>query len=106
MPVIAAARRFIYIEEQYLIGMCAAEAIRLALPNVDHVTILIAASEISDVKRPWELRKRFVDRIASHPEGHKLRVFVLCDPRADGAARFGPHRTSTRRRSSPTTRSP
>jgi phosphatidylserine/phosphatidylglycerophosphate/cardiolipin synthase-like enzyme len=91
IPVIAGARRFIYIEDQYLIGMCAAEAIRNALPNVDHVTILIAASEISDLPRRWELRKRFLDRIRSHSEAAKLRVFFLCDPAAQGMARFGDH---------------
>ncbi len=91
LRVIAGARRFIYIEDQYLIAMCAAEAIRRALPSVDHVTILIAASEISDLPRRWEFRRRFIDHVTSHPQGHKLRVFVLCDPAASGAARFGDH---------------
>jgi phosphatidylserine/phosphatidylglycerophosphate/cardiolipin synthase-like enzyme len=88
---ISAARRYIYIEEQYMIGLCAAEALRRALPNVDHITILIAASEISDLPRRWELRKRFIDHIRADPAGHKLRVFAPCLPGAHGPAAHPPH---------------
>lgn len=80
LAVIGGARRFLYIEDQYLIGMCAAEAIARALPNLDHVTVLIAPSEISDLPRRWELRRRFIDHIRFAPHGHKLRVFVPCLP--------------------------
>ncbi len=86
LGVIGAARRYIYIEEQYMTSMCAAEAIRRALPRLDHVTILIAASEISDLPRKWELRKRFIDHIRTSPHGAKLRVFTLCGPGADPGA--------------------
>ncbi|HET9198984.1 MAG TPA: S8 family serine peptidase [Solirubrobacterales bacterium] len=86
LAVIGAARRYIYIEEQYLTSMCAAEAIRRALPNVDHVTILIGASEIADMPRRWELRKRFIDHIRASPHGAKLRVFKLCGPGGDSGS--------------------
>lgn len=84
LAVIGAARRYIYIEEQYMIGMCAAEAIRRALPHVDHVTMLIAPThEIEVLRRRWELRKRFIDHIRSSPHGAKLRVFTPCRPGGD-----------------------
>lgn len=90
--VIGNARRYIYIEDQYLISLCAAEAIRRALATVDHVTILIGASEISDLPKRWELRRRFLDHIRTSPHARKLRVFVRCNPSAtDPATRFGPH---------------
>jgi phosphatidylserine/phosphatidylglycerophosphate/cardiolipin synthase-like enzyme len=72
LPAIAAARKFIYIEDQYLIAMCAGEAIRNALPH------------------RWAFRKRFVDRIATHPDAAKVRIFVLCDSPA-GKPTFGRH---------------
>lgn len=90
LTAIGGARRFLYVEDQYLIGMCAAEAIRRALPAVEHVTILISPSEISDLPRVWELRRRFVAHAGASPHGHKLRVFMRCDP-GRGTSRFGPH---------------
>jgi phosphatidylserine/phosphatidylglycerophosphate/cardiolipin synthase-like enzyme len=80
LRVIAGARRFLYWEDQYLVNMCAAEALRSALPNIQHLTIVIPASEITDMPQIWRARKNFVDRIRSHPQGDKLRVFTLCDP--------------------------
>ncbi|MFL5910944.1 MAG: S8 family serine peptidase [Gaiellaceae bacterium] len=92
LTVIGQTRRFIYIEDQYLVNLCAAEAIRRALPRLDHVTILIAASEISDMPRRWELRKRFIDHIRTSPQAHKLRVFTLCTPAPPGRPPgHGPH---------------
>ena len=92
LTVIGEARRFLYFEDQYMINVCAAEAIRRALPRLDHVTILIAASEISDMPRRWAFRKRFLDHIATSPHAHKLRVFVLGAPGPPGHPPvFGPH---------------
>jgi phosphatidylserine/phosphatidylglycerophosphate/cardiolipin synthase-like enzyme len=38
---IGQARRFIYMEEQYLVSMDATRALQAALPNIQHLTILI-----------------------------------------------------------------
>ena len=74
---ILAARSFIYIEEQYLISDCAAEAIKAVLPRLDHVTILIPPSEITDLQGVWSRRKAFLDRIArGNPHAGKLRVYT------------------------------
>ncbi|NJM85460.1 MAG: hypothetical protein HC839_04825, partial [Leptolyngbyaceae cyanobacterium RM2_2_21] len=43
------ARRFIYLEDQYLIHPLAAAELRAAVPRLEHLTILIAASELSDL---------------------------------------------------------
>jgi phosphatidylserine/phosphatidylglycerophosphate/cardiolipin synthase-like enzyme len=91
LRVIAGARRYIYIEEQYMIGLCAAEALRRALPRVEHVTILTAPSEISDVRRPWEFRREFIDHVRRGPQGHKLHVFVRCTRRDGTVDLTDPH---------------
>lgn len=92
LTVIGQAQKFLYIEDQYLINMCAAEAIRRALPRLDHVTILIAASQICDMPQRWALRKRFITHIRTSPHQDKLRVFVLGAPGPPGRPPiFGPH---------------
>ncbi|MGH9176069.1 MAG: hypothetical protein ACRD1H_17005, partial [Vicinamibacterales bacterium] len=71
------ARRFIYIEEQYLSHLCAAEAIKKVLPRLDHVTILIPPSEITDFPGVWRRRRAFIDRISSgNPHAGKLHVYT------------------------------
>jgi phosphatidylserine/phosphatidylglycerophosphate/cardiolipin synthase-like enzyme len=74
---ILGARRFIYMEEQYLISDCAAAAIRAVLPRLEHVTILIAPSEITDMPGVWGRRKTFIRRItARNPYAGKLHVYT------------------------------
>jgi phosphatidylserine/phosphatidylglycerophosphate/cardiolipin synthase-like enzyme len=92
LTVIGGAQRFLYIEDQYLVNLCAAEAIRRALPRLDHVTILIAPSEITDMPQRWALRKRFIDHVRTSPDARKLRVFTLCTPAPPGRPpRYGLH---------------
>ena len=81
--------RFIYIEEQYLTNLCGAEAIRSVLPKVQHVTILIPPSEITDLNGVWRRRREFIDRITrGNPHANKLHVYTLADK---GCVRDGPH---------------
>ena len=49
LRAIAAARRFIYIEDQYLVNPEASEALIRAIPHIAHLTILIPHSDISDL---------------------------------------------------------
>ena len=84
LTVIGGAQRFLYIEDQYLVNLCAAEAIRRALPRLDHVTILIPPSEITDMPMRWALRKRFIAHVCGGGYPHKLRVFKLCTPSLPG----------------------
>jgi phosphatidylserine/phosphatidylglycerophosphate/cardiolipin synthase-like enzyme len=74
---ILGARRFIYMEEQYLISDCAAAAIRAVLPRLAHVTILIAPSEITDMPEKWGRRRAFIRRITErNPYASRLHVYT------------------------------
>jgi phosphatidylserine/phosphatidylglycerophosphate/cardiolipin synthase-like enzyme len=84
---IRAARKFIYIEDQYLVNMEAAAELKKALPNIQHLTIIIPHSSISDMPQVWARRKAFIDILKSGPHAHKVRVFYLVNPTTGG---FGP----------------
>jgi len=74
---ILGARRFIYMEEQYLISDCAAAAIRAMLPRLAHVTILIAPSEITDMPGVWARRRAFIRKITSgNPYADRLHIYT------------------------------
>ena len=89
LRAILGARHYIYIEEQYLTNLCGAEAIRSVLPKVQHVTILIPPSEITDLNGVWRRRREFIDRITrGNPHAKKLHVYTLADK---GCVRDGPH---------------
>jgi phosphatidylserine/phosphatidylglycerophosphate/cardiolipin synthase-like enzyme len=87
IAAIRAARKFIYIEEQYLVGMEVASELRKALPKIQHLTIVIPHSSISDMPQVWARRKAFIDFLKTGPDGHKVRVFYLVNPASGG---FGP----------------
>lgn len=80
LTAIAEARHYIYWEDQYMVNMCAAEALRRALPRVEFIILLMADSPISDMPHRWAWRKRFVEHIRRDPLGHKLHVFTLRTP--------------------------
>jgi phosphatidylserine/phosphatidylglycerophosphate/cardiolipin synthase-like enzyme len=90
---ILGARRFIYIEEQYLISLCAADAIRSVLPRLQHVTILIPPSEMTDLPGKWRRRRAFIDRITrNNPHASKLHVYTRVARPATTCRRTGaPH---------------
>lgn len=71
-----AARRFIYIEEQYLLSRCAAEAIRRVIGRLDHVTILVAPSELTGLPGQWRRRRNFIDHITGGRPQPKLRIYT------------------------------
>ena len=74
---ILGARQFIYIEDQYLISTCAARAIRQVLPRLQHVTILVPPSEMTDIPGVWQRRKNFVELIVKgNPHAAKLHVYT------------------------------
>ena len=90
---ILAARSFIYIEEQYLISDCAAEAIRTVLPRLEHVTILIPPSGMTDLKGRWTRRLAFLDHITrGNPHAKKLHVYTrVAGPPQSCRRDTGPH---------------
>jgi phosphatidylserine/phosphatidylglycerophosphate/cardiolipin synthase-like enzyme len=92
LRTILGARSFLYIEEQYLISLCAADAIRQVLPRLHHVTILIAPSQISDLPGAWARRRAFVDRI-THNNKHaaKLHIYIRTGSAPAPGHTFGAH---------------
>ena len=73
------ARKFIYTECQYFTGAPAlAEALIAALPNIEHLTILLTHWELSDIPFVNSRRRRFLRALTANPEhAHKVRVFTL-----------------------------
>lgn len=89
---ILGARRFIYMEEQYLTNECAAKAIRRVLPRLSHVTILIPPSEITDLPGVWRRRRTFIDAITkNNPHAGKLRVYTRTAAPGSCVRDNGPH---------------
>jgi phosphatidylserine/phosphatidylglycerophosphate/cardiolipin synthase-like enzyme/outer membrane protein OmpA-like peptidoglycan-associated protein len=81
---IANARRFIYMEDQYMLNLDAAVAMRAALPQIEHLTIVIGASDIiSDTPCIWTYRREFVEALTKGlaPDlAAKVRLFQLVTP--------------------------
>jgi phosphatidylserine/phosphatidylglycerophosphate/cardiolipin synthase-like enzyme len=74
------AQRFIYMEDQYLVYKEVATLLYAALSRIQHLTILIPDSRITDMPRVWEGRLNFITRLKRSPHGHKARVFLLSTP--------------------------
>jgi phosphatidylserine/phosphatidylglycerophosphate/cardiolipin synthase-like enzyme len=73
------AKRFIYTECQYFTGAPALTAALIAaLPNIEHLTILITHWELSDIPFVNSRRRRFLGALTANPQhAHKVRVFTL-----------------------------
>lgn len=108
---IEGARSFIYIEDQYLVSLDAAKLLKQKSSDLKHITILIAASEISDMEIPkirinksgsetlkarkcaWELRADFLDVLTEGLDDatrKKIRVFKLVSPPKRPQPVYGP----------------
>jgi len=88
---ILGARKFIYMEEQYLSHPCAATAINRVLPRLDHVIILIPPSGITDFPGRWERRIEFIQKASAGPHGHKVRVYTRAVDPGQACRRSGRH---------------
>jgi phosphatidylserine/phosphatidylglycerophosphate/cardiolipin synthase-like enzyme/subtilisin family serine protease len=79
LHAVARARRFIYLEDQYLVSQEMSLALVAALPNISHLTIVIPESSIlSEEDCPRDLhqaRRRFIAPLRA-AGGAKVRVFV------------------------------
>jgi phosphatidylserine/phosphatidylglycerophosphate/cardiolipin synthase-like enzyme len=81
LHAIAHARRFIYMEEQYLVSLEIRDALIRALPNIAHLTILIPDGSISDLPQGNFRRREFI-RPLKAAGSSKVRVFHPFPPRA------------------------
>ena len=82
------------MEEQYLTSLCAAEAIRSVLPRLEHVTILIPPSEITDLPGGGAgAASSSSASPGSNPHAGKLHVYtrVAATSRSPAGATGGPH---------------
>lgn len=92
LAAIRNARRFIYLEDQYLIDLDTAAALNRAVPRLQHLTILILGSEINDMPLGQEYRRDFVDRLKrglSPADAAKIGIFQLSTSQARPV--FGRH---------------
>jgi len=72
------AERFIYVEDQFLYGLEAADALAAALPRIQHLTLLIPHWSLSQVPETNYYRTEFINRLFSVPGAlRKVRVFNL-----------------------------
>jgi phosphatidylserine/phosphatidylglycerophosphate/cardiolipin synthase-like enzyme len=76
LRAIEQARKFIYIEDQYLVSMEASRALQAALPNIQHLTILIPHGSITDMPQVNFRRQQFIAPLRA-AGGSKVRVFFL-----------------------------
>ena len=74
LHAIGQARRFIYMEEQYLVSIEVRDALIRALPNIQHLTILIPDGGISDLPQGNFRRREFIRPLRA-AGGAKVRVF-------------------------------
>jgi phosphatidylserine/phosphatidylglycerophosphate/cardiolipin synthase-like enzyme len=78
------------MEEQYLLNLDAARALRAALPNIQHLTVVIAGSDINgDTPCIWTYRREFVRALTRGlaPDlTTKVRLFQLVTPPVPGIA--------------------
>ena len=72
---IDAAKRFIYIEDQYLVHTEASDALVKAVGRLAHITILMPHSDLTDMPHVWEHRKKFIEPLRT-AGGKKVRIFV------------------------------
>jgi phosphatidylserine/phosphatidylglycerophosphate/cardiolipin synthase-like enzyme len=77
---IAQAKRFIYIEDQYLQSMEASNALLAALPNIQKLVILIPHPSINDHPNMWRFHKAFIDNFKGDPK------VSICYPKEAGVA--------------------
>ncbi len=74
LHAIAQSRRFIYMEEQYLVSIEIRDALIRALPNIEHLTILIPGQAVADIPQGNFRRREFI-RPLKAAGGAKVRVF-------------------------------
>lgn len=70
------ARRFIYIEDQYLVNMQVAGWLSQHLAHIKHLTILVPPPDLTSPPSYVNTRRRFIDKV-KEGGADKVRVFCL-----------------------------
>ncbi|MBN8501084.1 MAG: hypothetical protein J0M19_08040, partial [Sphingomonadales bacterium] len=92
LAAIAAAQRFIYIEDQYLVDLDTARALAARIPRLENVTILIPGNPITDMPFGKEYRRDFVDLVlASLSSANQAKFGVFQLSTSQSTPTFGDH---------------
>jgi phosphatidylserine/phosphatidylglycerophosphate/cardiolipin synthase-like enzyme len=92
LAAIGHAKRFIYLEDQYLVDLDTAAALNGAMPRLQHLTILILGSPINDFPLGPQYRRDFVNRLTAGlapADAGRIGIFQLSTSQAKPV--FGRH---------------
>lgn len=78
IQAISRARRFIYVEDQYMVSIHAAQAFNKALASIEKLIILIPHSDISDHPHVWKMRKDFMRAMFKGLSAKNKKKAVVC----------------------------
>lgn len=73
---IGEAKKFIYVEEQYLVDMATSRLLQRVIQNINHLTILIPQGNISDLPQVHFRRREFIAPLRA-AGGPKVRIYFL-----------------------------
>ena len=77
LKAISQAKKFIYIEDQYLFDMSISDALKAALPNLKKLIIVITDSaQADDQRQPFLRRKNFIDNLTGGTQPPTDKVIV------------------------------
>ena len=85
LKAIAAASKYIYVEDQYLVNLEAAAALHDAVPKIRHLTIVVPDWRISDMPQCTYRRRQFILKILdglSPTDAKKVGIYCLDPPGA------------------------
>jgi hypothetical protein len=80
LHAIEQAKRFIYMEDQYLVNMEAAAALNKAVPRLKHLTMLVPHWRISDLPQCTYRRRKFMEQVLdglSADDAKKVGIYSL-----------------------------
>lgn len=82
---IAAAKRFVYFEDQYMWNLEAARALRQALTRLEHVTILVPHFSAIAAPEAERRQREFFNEIMASEHAKKVGIYHFSPPSAAGA---------------------
>jgi phosphatidylserine/phosphatidylglycerophosphate/cardiolipin synthase-like enzyme len=80
LNAIEQAKRFVYVEDQYLVNLEAAAALNRAVPRIKHLTMLVPHWKLSDLPQCTYRRRKFMDKVLdglSAEDARKVGLYSL-----------------------------